>query len=145
MTRRSNIVRLLPAALVVLAMTTCSGGGGGGGTGGIPYDPNPDNPGNPGNPGQPSTPAANEVFLRNSAFDPITRTVPAGTTVTWSNVGLESTHTITPDGHTQFARQEVSAFGVVFSHRFDVPGTYNYHCEVHGFPGAGMFGRIVVQ
>ncbi len=152
MTRFRDGVTLAAALLALAAAPACSGGGygggtaGGGGTGGggdgggidNPYNPNP------GGGGQPTTPGANEVFLRAASFDPFTRTVPAGTTVTWRNVSIEE-HTITPDGTTEFARQEIRVQGAIFSHRFDTPGTYLYHCEIHGSPGAGMNGRIVVQ
>jgi plastocyanin len=79
-----------------------------------------------------------------SSFNPVALTVARGTTVTWRNASIE-THTVTPDGHTQFSRRETTAAGVVFSQRFDVAGTFRYYCEQHGSPGAGMNGRIVVQ
>jgi plastocyanin len=32
-----------------------------------------------------------------------------------------------------------------YSFTFDTPGTYRYFCSVHGDPGSGMRGTIVVQ
>jgi hypothetical protein len=28
---------------------------------------------------------------------------------------------------------------------FTTPGTYAYHCQAHGAPGAGQFGRLIVS
>lgn len=147
--------RVLFLLCLVTAALACGGGYGGGGNnnGGNPYNPdpnvpnnpnNPNNPNDPYDPNQPAAPGANEVFARSSTFDPTVRTVTAGTTVTWRNVSLDS-HTVTPDGHTQFARREINNQGSTTSVIFNVPGTYLYFCEVHGSPGAGMNGRIVVR
>src|SRR6185503_9902587 len=32
-----------------------------------------------------------------------------------------------------------------FTHVFSTPGNFAYHCSVHGFPGGGMAGTVVVS
>jgi plastocyanin len=75
----------------------------------------------------------------NSApgFSPTPLTVPVGTTVTWGN-NDGTRHTATSDS----ALWNVAlAPGATGGFRFDTPGTYTYHCSVHGF----MKGTIVVK
>jgi len=92
-------------------------------------------------------PAANQVFMQGLAFVPATRTVSAGTTVQWVNQD-GTTHTVVKDsgpaGAPAFDSGNIGSGGS-FSVRFDTPGTYEYHCVIHGTPGAGMHGTIVVQ
>ena len=52
-------------------------------------------------------------------------------------------HTVTPDGHTEWARWETTSTGQSFEHTFNTPGTYDYYCEPHR--GMGMTGSITVQ
>jgi amicyanin len=83
------------------------------------------------------TPAA-AVDIEHFAFDPPTLRVAAGTTVTWTNRDAIP-HTMTAhDGG--FDSGEL-AKGQSYSHRFDVPGTYAYHCHPH----PNMTGTIVVK
>ena len=89
-------------------------------------------------------PAANQVFMQNIAFFPQTRTVAVGTTVQWVNQD-GFTHTVTKDSGPGAAFNSTVNAGSSFSVRFDVAGTYEYHCSIHGSPGAGMHGTIVVQ
>ena len=91
------------------------------------------------------TPGPDQVFMQNIAFNPTTRTVAAGTTVTWSNkdgVG----HTVTYDSGpgSSFDSGTLNAGGT-FSVTFSTAGTVQYHCKIHGSAGAGMHGTIVVQ
>ena len=90
------------------------------------------------------TPGASQVFLQNIAFNPATRTVAVGTTVQWVNQdGI--THTVTKDSGPGAAFDTNLSGGASFSVTFDSAGTYQYHCKIHGSPGAGMHGTIVVQ
>jgi len=81
--------------------------------------------------------AVAEVSVIDFAFDPGTTTVPAGTTVTWTNNGNRP-HTVTAaDGSFDSGRLDP---GEQFSQAFDRPGTYSYQCGFH----PEMQGTIVV-
>jgi plastocyanin len=69
-------------------------------------------------------------------------TIDQGDTVTWTFADAEP-HTVTSDtGAFSSGAQQV---GGTYAFTFNTPGTYAYHCEVHGAPGAGMHGTIIVQ
>jgi plastocyanin len=90
------------------------------------------------------TPTASQVCMTGSAFNPTTRTVTAGTTVTWRN-GDGVTHTVTNNpGSAETFNQTVNAGGT-FARAFNTPGTFAYHCTIHGSPTSGMRGTIVVN
>lgn len=77
------------------------------------------------------------VQVVDFAFEPGTLTVPAGTTVTWTNAGNRP-HTVTADdGSFDSGRLDP---GEQFSQTFDQPGTFAYHCGFH----QQMQGSIVV-
>ncbi len=66
--------------------------------------------------------------IKNFTFDPAAITVPAGTTVTWTN------HDPVP--HTVTSASGIFDSGVVdqgenFSYVFHDPGTYDYYCMIH--------------
>lgn len=87
---------------------------------------------------------ATGVSVGNNVFSPTTRTVPAGSTVTWTwiNTGAVS-HSVESTGTPSFASSAILVGeGQTYSVQFNTPGTYTYQCEVHG---AGMSGQIVVQ
>jgi plastocyanin len=69
-----------------------------------------------------------EVSLRDDSLQPKTLTVAAGTTVRWTNEGKHR-HTVTFD-QQQWDSGPINP-GVSYSHKFDRPGTYAYHCELH--------------
>lgn len=73
--------------------------------------------------------AAASVGIVNFAFSPTEFRVAVGTNVTWSNAG-ESGHTVTADDGS-FDSGRIDP-GASFSHVFDAPGTYAYHCAFHG-------------
>jgi plastocyanin len=84
-----------------------------------------------------------EVLMQNIVYDPPQITVPAGTTVVWTNLD-EVIHTVTsgtrenPDG--LFDSGDIPAGGT-FSYTFDEPGTYQYFC----IPHPGMDGTVIVE
>jgi plastocyanin len=81
--------------------------------------------------------AAVEISVVDFAFEPGTVSVPAGTTVTWTNTGSRP-HTVTADdGSFDSGRLDP---GEQFSQTFDQPGTFTYHCGFH----PEMQGSIVV-
>ena len=73
---------------------------------------------------------------RSYLFDPAAITVPAGTTVTWTN-NDQFTHTVTFDGED--AQQ--MAPGESTTHDFTTPGTYHYVCSLHP---QNMQGTVLV-
>ena len=79
-----------------------------------------------------------QIRIENFQFSPATLTVPAGTTVTWTNQDGEE-HTVTS------STRAFSSAGLdtheTFSHRFDAPGTYAYFCALHPH----MTAQIIVQ
>jgi plastocyanin len=76
------------------------------------------------------------VTISNFTFTPHTLTVPAGTTVTWTNEdGV--THNVRS---TAFSSPDMPN-GASFSFKFDNPGTYDYSCGIH----TGMTGTIIVN
>ncbi len=84
-----------------------------------------------------------EVVLTESfTFSPAVVQIPAGTVVRWINAA-PIFHTITADGHNEWARATLSDQGETFEHLFQVPGTYPYYCEVH--LEQDMTGVIIVQ
>lgn len=88
-----------------------------------------------------STPAGagpQQIEMGDDIFRPALLTVAAGTKVTWVNKGSKA--------HTVVSNDKLFDSGLVnvggdFSHTFDAPGTYSYHCAPH----ARMIGRIVVR
>jgi len=80
----------------------------------------------------------NEVFMTNSAFNPVSITVSNGTTITWTN--KESMiHTVTSD--SLFFNSGDMGKDKTFSYTFNKPGTYPYRCIYH----SNMKGTVVVQ
>ena len=66
------------------------------------------------------------------AFSPATITVPAGTTVVWTNQDAAA-HTTTSD--TDVWDSGSMAQGQPFSATFNSPGTFPYLCTIHPFMG----------
>ena len=83
--------------------------------------------------------SAVEVKVDNFSFAPASLTVPAGTTVTWTNQD-DVPHTIVDSEGKQF-KSSVLDTDQKFSYTFSKPGTYTYYCSVH----PKMTGKIVVQ
>jgi plastocyanin len=72
-------------------------------------------------------------------------TVPAGQTVVWTWTGTGATlHSVVSDGPATFpgSGDPQSGDGTTYMFTFTAPGTYNYHCAVHGL---SMHGTLVVQ
>lgn len=93
--------------------------------------------------------AASAVTINNFAFAPLSLTVPAGTTVTWTNQDSVG-HSVTSDTGAFDSSPSncsptqsggcIQPSGGTFPFTFSSPGTYAYHCRVHNF----MHGTIVV-
>jgi plastocyanin len=135
-------IRLLSIAiLAACGMLAC--GGGGYGTD-VPPPPPP-----------PVTPASPlDIVIQNNTFTPSTLTVPVGSTVKWTWASCTGgydpyggsagetcvDHNVTWDA-TDVPASPTQGSGT-YQRLFNVAGTYNYHCSMHG---AAMSGKVVVQ
>ena len=84
-------------------------------------------------------PGGIEVKIDNFSFGPMTLTVAAGTTVTWTN-NDDVPHTVVSEDKTTFKSRALDT-GEHFSYTFSKPGTYPYFCSVH----PKMVAEVVVQ
>lgn len=80
-----------------------------------------------------------EIAVRDNEFEPGRLTVEVGTTVTWRWEG-QNAHRIVGTATGDLESEEQSSGEYTF--RFDVPGTVEYHCSIHGQPV--MSGTIEV-
>lgn len=81
--------------------------------------------------------ATNSVSIQNFDFSPVAVTVPAGTTVTWTNKDIEQ-HTVT--ARYKAFNSDALNNGTSFSWTFSTPGSYEYFCLIHPH----MVGAVVV-
>jgi plastocyanin len=87
--------------------------------------------------GQPA-PAVAEVKIDNFSFGPVDLTVPAGTTVTWTNRD-DIPHTVVSTD--KIFKSKVMDTDEKFSYTFAKAGTFPYFCSIH----PKMTGKVVVQ
>ena len=83
--------------------------------------------------------SGSEVKIDNFSFGPATITIPAGSTVTWTN-NDDVPHVVTSDDNKMFKSKALDTDDR-FSFTFTKPGTYNYYCAIH----PKMTAKIVVQ
>jgi plastocyanin len=81
------------------------------------------------------------VGVADNEFRPMQLTVTMGATVVWRHEG-QNPHTVTADDR---AFDSGTLESGTFSVTFDEAGTVPYYCQIHGEPGSGMFGIVVVQ
>jgi plastocyanin len=81
--------------------------------------------------------AHTSVAIKDYAFQKQVITVPAGTTVSWTNSD-DDPHTVTADDKS-FDSKGLGN-GDSWTHTFTKPGKYTYHCSAHPF----MKGTIIV-
>lgn len=91
------------------------------------------------------------IDVEDLKFQPETRTVEAGTTVTWENHDSVM-HTATPTDEDAWGTSGSGEMqeGASWSFTFTEPGTYDYYCEPHAYQDdegtwKGMTGTIVVE
>ncbi len=89
--------------------------------------------------------AQHQVAVQNFNFSPQNLTIQVGESVTWTNNSgthnINGTQTTFPNNPESFTSGG-PAFGWMFTHVFNLPGTYNYHCDPHS--SLGMTGTITV-
>lgn len=78
------------------------------------------------------------ITIDNFSFSPATLTVPAGTSVTWSNKD-DIPHTVV-EKNQKFKSKGLDTDDN-FSYTFTEPGTYEYFCGMH----PKMVGKVIVE
>lgn len=87
-------------------------------------------------------------------YTPQTVTIAAGDSITWRNLGgrhnvlanngsFRCARGCDGDGHGGDGTPNTTMWIVTVP--MNTPGTIGYYCEVHGSPGSGMFGTIIVN
>ena len=79
-----------------------------------------------------------DVAIDNFRFSAPAITVPAGTTVTWTNRDDVPHNVVSTDNAF---KSPVLDTDQKFSHTFEAPGTFKYYCSLH----PRMTGQIVVS
>ncbi len=87
---------------------------------------------------QQAAPATAEVKIDNFSFGPGTLTVPAGTTVTWTNRDHIPHTVVSTEGAF---KSKVLDTDEKYSFTFSKAGTFPYFCSIH----PKMTGKVVVQ
>jgi plastocyanin len=99
----------------------------------------------------PASAADGRVSMVDVRFQPPEVRVTPGGTVTWSNED-SMPHQVTADDGS-FASSPTCepstgtgcmAPGDTWAHKFPAAGRFPYHCRLHGSPGKGMTGLVVV-
>ena len=81
-----------------------------------------------------------QVSVRNNSFSPATLEVEDGGTVFWVWASGGTVHNVTFDDDVTSGNLGEGTFQRTFSE----PGTYPYHCTIHGSATAGMRGTVTV-
>ena len=84
--------------------------------------------------------AASEVKIDNFSFAPQNLTVPAGSTVTWTNRD-DIPHTVVSTEDPKAFKSKALDTDEKFSFTFSKPGTYPYFCSIH----PKMTGKVIVN
>ncbi len=99
----------------------------------------------------PAAAADGRVSMVEVRFQPPEVRVSVGGTVTWVNED-SMPHQVTGDDGSFASSPTCEAAtgagcmapGDTWSHRFRAAGRFPYHCQLHGSPGKGMTGVVVV-
>ncbi|HEY6060026.1 MAG TPA: Ig-like domain-containing protein [Gemmatimonadales bacterium] len=89
--------------------------------------------------------AVADVSVSNNFFNPATKSISAGTFVKFTWAGGTS-HNVTWDGGPNpLPTNSITQSSGTYQARLTQPGTYTYHCTIHGGVGTGMAGSITVN
>jgi plastocyanin len=80
------------------------------------------------------------VTIKNHAFNPASLEVGTGEEVVWKNEDL-APHTVVSDPEGQAFKSGIIIWKANFSHQFQEPGEYDYHCTIH----PQMHGKVTVK
>jgi plastocyanin len=83
-----------------------------------------------------------KITVDGMTFTPSSVTITAGQPVCWTWTGAPYQHNVKADDDS-FTSGAPSNNGN-FQHTFATPGTFGFHCQVHGSVGGGMSGTVVV-
>jgi len=83
-------------------------------------------------------PESKQIIVRDFMFQPMSLTIPAGASVTWTNRDDEP-HSVKSD--TALFASGALDTNESYSFRFDKPGAYHFTCSIH----PRMVGTIIVQ
>jgi plastocyanin len=78
------------------------------------------------------------IVVKNFMFQPMSRTIKAGSTVTWTNMDEEPHTVVSSSGLFRSGALDTKDS---FSFKFDKAGTYGFVCSIH----PQMVGTVVVQ
>lgn len=134
--RRGLTVLVLLASGALIAAGCGGGSGGGSASPATTAAPSPTTAAPDDNGG--GSAGSTQAKIENFAFDPKQITAKVGETVTWKNDD-STAHTVTADDGS-FDSGNL-ATDKTFSHKFDKPGTYSYHCSLH----SSMVATVVVS
>ncbi|MBW3664127.1 MAG: cell wall-binding repeat-containing protein [Actinobacteria bacterium] len=84
------------------------------------------------------------IGANTDTYTPKDLTVEVGTTVHWVKAAGSRSHNVQADGDS-FSSGAPTTGSIDFTHKFDAPGEFPYHCSVHGADGGvGMSGTVFV-
>lgn len=89
-------------------------------------------------PSNPGGATGNQVIISGFAFSPATLTIKVGTEVTWTNMDSVE-HSVVSSSGSEVNSPLIPQNGT-YSHVFNTPGTYEYHCSIH----PNMLGTVIV-
>ncbi len=84
---------------------------------------------------------AHEIEMLDNVFAPRIVRVPVGGSVEWTNEGRTRHNVTADDGGFASANLEP---GDAFATSFGSEGAFPFHCSLHGAPGVGMTGVVLV-
>lgn len=89
--------------------------------------------------------SAVSISTIDNDFDPSIVVITAGTEVTFTNDG-RNVHNVVPEVEGTFEEISSEEFqpGVSVTRIFEETGDIPYYCAIHGVPGRGQTGRIIV-
>lgn len=139
---RTRQALVVPGASLLVALSlfaaACGDDDSSGGTGPAPST---QKAGGAASPAQEQSQGGNTVVVEDNRFTPASLTVSKGTIVTWRWTG-KNVHSVIGTYNGKEVKSDRMPINSGFVYTFDAPGTFEYHCDVHG---ASMAGKIIVQ